>query len=208
MDTKLLKIALSVLLWAVLVSSSVRAQTVNWIQEVGAVTGSNPQIVARGSDTNVSLILTPQGTGGVGIGNTSPSFALDVSGLMRSTNALILGDNSVSNGIHLANDGSFTGLRIYSGKYGIGTMRAQFSNNGNIYLGISGGNFGIGTTSPQATLDINGYVRLAKYSSQPAACSATNDGAIALTHLYTLCVCNGGSTSWVRETDGVTACSW
>jgi hypothetical protein len=70
------------------------------------------------------------------------------------------------------------------------------------------GLIGIGTTLPQATLDVNGYTRLAKNSSQPAACSATNDGAIALTHVYTLCICNGGSTSWIQSKDGSTACSW
>ncbi len=67
---------------------------------------------------------------------------------------------------------------------------------------------GIKTTTPQATLDINGYLRLAKNSAQPAACSATNDGALALSHVYTLCICKGGSTSWVQSKDGTTACSW
>jgi hypothetical protein len=57
-------------------------------------------------------------------------------------------------------------------------------------------------------LDVNGYMRLAKNSSQPVACSSTNDGAIALTHVYTLCICNGGSTNWVQSKDGLTACSW
>ncbi len=73
---------------------------------------------------------------------------------------------------------------------------------------LSSGNVGIGTTTPQATLDINGYLRLAKNSAQPAACSATNDGALALSHVYTLCICKGGSTSWVQSKDGTTACSW
>ena len=57
-------------------------------------------------------------------------------------------------------------------------------------------------------LDVNGYERLKTNSSQTVACSATNDGAIALNHLYTLYVCNGGSTSWVQASDGATACSW
>jgi hypothetical protein len=70
------------------------------------------------------------------------------------------------------------------------------------------GALGVDTASPQATLDVNGYMRLAKNSSQPVACSSTNDGAIALTHLYTLCVCKGGSTSWVQASDGATSCSW
>jgi hypothetical protein len=70
------------------------------------------------------------------------------------------------------------------------------------------GNVGIGASNPTATLDVNGYARLKKYSAQPVACSATYDGAIALTHVYTLCICNGGSSSWVQSKDGSTACSW
>jgi hypothetical protein len=72
----------------------------------------------------------------------------------------------------------------------------------------SAGMVGIGTTTPQATLDVNGYMRLAKNTAQPVACSSTNDGAVALTHVYTLCICKGSSTSWVQSKDGTTACSW
>ena len=72
----------------------------------------------------------------------------------------------------------------------------------------SSGKVGIGTTAPVATLDVNGYARLAKQASQPAACAASNDGAIALTSQYTLCVCKGGATSWVLASDGTTACTW
>jgi hypothetical protein len=93
------------------------------------------------------------------------------------------------------------------------------NNNGILYLNsgaysssstfvYSSGNVGVGTTTPQTTLDVNGTARLAKNSSQPYVCDATHDGAIALTHVYTLCICNGGSTSWVQSKDGATACSW
>jgi hypothetical protein len=70
------------------------------------------------------------------------------------------------------------------------------------------GTVAIGTSTTHATIDISGYVRLAKNSSQPIACSATNDGAVALTHVYTVCLCKGGTTSWVQSKDGSTACSW
>ena len=72
----------------------------------------------------------------------------------------------------------------------------------------SAGNVGIGTTSPQAMLDVSGYIRLAINTAQPAACTSTIDRQIALTHIYTLCVCKGASTSWVLMKDGTTACSW
>jgi hypothetical protein len=70
------------------------------------------------------------------------------------------------------------------------------------------GDVAINSDTPQATLDVNGYMRLATNLSSPVACSPTNTGAIALTHRYTLCVCNGGSMQWVQAQDGLTACSW
>lgn len=48
------------------------ASAVNFVKATGAATGNNPILGVGGSDTNVSLILAPQGSGGVGIGNTAP----------------------------------------------------------------------------------------------------------------------------------------
>lgn len=98
-----------------------------------------------------------------------------------------------------------TTLGLFNG----GTNILGFSTAGTERMRVdASGNVGIGTTTPQAKLDVNGYMRLAKNASQPVACSATNDGAIALTSQYTMCVCKGGTTTWVRTTDGTTACSW
>ncbi|MEK9726518.1 MAG: hypothetical protein VW397_00270 [Candidatus Margulisiibacteriota bacterium] len=69
-----------------------------------------------------------------------------------------------------------------------------------------GGNVGISTGSPQATLDINGFAKLKKYSSQPKSCTTETDGAIALTSSYRLCVCD--STKWVNSNDGISLCEW
>lgn len=70
----------------------------------------------------------------------------------------------------------------------------------------SNGNVGIATSNPIATLDVNGFAKLKKYSAEPAACDGTYDGSLALTSTYYLCVCN--SSSWVKASDGVTACVW
>jgi hypothetical protein len=64
---------------------------------------------------------------------------------------------------------------------------------------------GIGTTTPQATLDINGYARLSVNSSEPAACQASNKGAIALNGEGHICICDG--SSWKFDSSGK-ACTW
>ncbi len=69
------------------------------------------------------------------------------------------------------------------------------------------GNIGIGTTSPSGTLDVNGYIHLKKYTSAPTTCSASADGNIALTAIYTICVCKSG-TGWVTASTGSTSCTW
>lgn len=68
------------------------------------------------------------------------------------------------------------------------------------------GQVGINRSNPQATLDVNGFMRLTPMSSQPAACSPSNQGSIALTSLYRICACNG--SNWVFTHDGSTSCSW
>jgi hypothetical protein len=64
---------------------------------------------------------------------------------------------------------------------------------------------GIGTPTPQATLDINGFARLTTNSSEPASCQATTKGAIALNSESHICICNG--SSWNFDSTGK-ACTW
>ena len=83
---------------------------------------------------------------------------------------------------------------------------AILTNNAERLRVNANGDIGIGTTTPQATLDVNGYLKLAKNTSAPSLCDASKDGSIALTSNYRLCVCNG--TQWVFTSDGTTGCSW
>ncbi len=64
---------------------------------------------------------------------------------------------------------------------------------------------GIGTTAPQATLDINGYVRLTTNASAPVACAEKNKGAIALNSASHICICDG--SSWKLDSSGQ-SCPW
>ena len=82
------------------------------------------------------------------------------------------------------------------------------ATKGNIFINPLGGRVGIGTTNPQDKLDINGNIRVAKNAAQPYACDAAHDAVLAITSGYRQCICNGGTTTWVFTSDGVTACSW
>ena len=94
----------------------------------------------------------------VGIGTTSPVVKLDVSGDIRNINSDFLSYNSTNNtysrygfnsyypsgGFNITNDGSFP---------------LTFGTNATERIRItSGGNVGIGTTSPTQKLDVNGFI--------------------------------------------------
>jgi hypothetical protein len=69
--------------------------------------------------------------------------------------------------------------------------------SGNILTVANSGSVGIGTTSPQAALDVNGAARV---GSTAASCSSTNAGAVQYTS-GTLEACNG--TSWIPIDSGM-----
>ena len=56
------------------------ASAVNYLQAAGGATGSGATLSTQGTDTNINLILTPKGTGNVGIGITNPGGKLNVVG--------------------------------------------------------------------------------------------------------------------------------
>jgi hypothetical protein len=74
---------------AAFLATPAAAQNVNSGYLVAAPTGSTPSFMMTGTDANVGLVLTPKGTGTVGIGTTSPNAnaALD---LGNNTNSLLL----------------------------------------------------------------------------------------------------------------------
>ncbi len=105
-------------------------------------------------------------------------------------------------------------LSTFSKTSATGTGSANYVSKWNSTSGLASssiydnGNVGIGTTSPQAKLDINGFMRMSTNAAAPAACTAMINGSIALTSLFTTCACKGATTTWVSTVNGTTACIW
>jgi hypothetical protein len=110
-------------------------------------------------DTNGHIILSPNGTGNVGIGTTTPAEKLRVNGTF-SSNAIW------TNTANITNWGAYpTVYGILTWNTGVAVVRAASGNilqlgaNGSSHMTIStDGNVGIGTTSPSVALDVNGTI--------------------------------------------------
>ncbi|PIR86066.1 hypothetical protein COU14_01055 [Candidatus Kaiserbacteria bacterium CG10_big_fil_rev_8_21_14_0_10_44_10] len=96
-------------------------------------------------------------TGNVGIGTTSPTAKLDVNGGFNLTGDIFNTSNTArvkSNGdieMHLDEDDN--NISVFSIKDGTNSSLFYLPESGSAYLNTSG-NFGIGTTTPGATLDV------------------------------------------------------
>ncbi len=134
---------------------------VNYVEIIPGAVGVSPLITADGADVNIDLTLSPKGTGNtifssgnVGIGTTNPTFALHA----RSTSAATTGYFESTN---IATVIGFSDTNT--------TFRPQLGSSGNdLFLQTSGstrmvvdsaGNVGIGSTTPNVKLDINGSIR-------------------------------------------------
>jgi hypothetical protein len=97
---------------------------------------------------------------------------------------------TIGYGALLANDRGSNQLNIGDIIFGTGVSSGSVPS--------AAGKVGVGTTQPQATLDVAGFARLATNSGDPAACTGSNAGSIALSLSYNICVCNG--SAWIYET--------
>jgi hypothetical protein len=138
---------------------------------------------AQGQWTTNGNNISNTNTGNVGIGTASPGSLLQVnsgaaptsgqfrlsansagslSGIAYSANNIALGfDVDYSSGSWLARDGAVAWLYKTSGKFFIqgstgNTVGSSAAVNNYVAVDLSNGNFGIGTTSPAAKLDVNG----------------------------------------------------
>ncbi|PIY95068.1 MAG: hypothetical protein COY68_00490, partial [Candidatus Levybacteria bacterium CG_4_10_14_0_8_um_filter_35_23] len=89
-------------------------------------------------------------TGNVGIGNTNPSAKFDITGSASTSANISLRGNATSHTFNVLDNGTLNFQRSAGGDAGLVT--SMFIKND--------GNIGIGTTSPGATLDVNGIIQL------------------------------------------------
>jgi hypothetical protein len=153
----------------------------------------------RGSSTNSAGVygFSSSSRGVGGYSNTGPggSFYSDSgSGVMGSC-------STNGYGVYGSSD---SGTGVYgSSSSGVG---GKFSSTSGFALITGTGNVGIGSASPVATLDVNGYARLKPQTSAPVACTSTTKGAIAFaSSAGSLCVCDG--STW-RFDSNAYVCSW
>lgn len=123
---------------------------------------SNFGISVRKLDTNMHQVFTIQYDGNVGIGTTSPSEKLAVSG-----GNISLTYNSNNPNVRVIDGTIITKLQSQSvgdtagaiGTESNHTLKLITGNSARVTIDTSG-NVGIGTTSPQRTLDVNGNIRI------------------------------------------------
>ncbi|MDO8592435.1 MAG: hypothetical protein Q7R92_01510 [bacterium] len=198
----LLQIALASLIATLATAAIVSAATTigNNISTAGnlAVTSATATSTfsTGGLTVGTNQFVVQQTSGNVGIGTTTPNnlltiysatkAGLEFSGASGSTYKWTIGMDKSD-----------------AGKFKIASSTALGTSDRLIIDG--NGNVGIATSTPAATLDVNGYMKLNKNTSQPVACGANNAGSIALNSLYAFCVCNG--SSWINATS-TQACVW
>jgi len=108
------------------------ASSVDYLQIAGAATTNAPVLSAQGTDTNISIELLPKGTGGVGIGTASPSYALDVAGTGR------FGSNLTITGTTLTTPSNGGILVLNGGTAGGGTNAITFQTQGTNAMLVGG----------------------------------------------------------------------
>ena len=177
--------------------------SLKWQWRVGAAAGTDD--IRLYSWTAASDVLTVNNSGNVGIGTTSPSYKLDVTGAVRLANGssrptvIDTGGTIYSQGDsggwafgHHVKGSSGTdlgGFGFYGGANALSWYYIGASYSSPSLIVNSSGNVGIGTTSPGVTLDVNGTIRTRNGAFQ------LNDGSSTGGGLYFYKTITGSGTS-------------
>ena len=106
---------------------------------------ANTHYFVTGANEHMRILSS----GRVGIGMTTPGYPLEVNGEIAAS-----GDGYLINGYGWANEGS--GVLTLGDWDGSDFVTRIMDENSNEVLRVTGGNVGIGTTSPDAKLDVSG----------------------------------------------------
>jgi hypothetical protein len=140
------------------VGNATLAGTVNFNNNWNVQTGSDFYLEKSGT-----RYMTVYGTGGnIGIGTNTPTEKLEVAGTLMLSNTTASSDLQFNNAtrptIYPNGTNTPTNLALQVRSKGTGALQLNGENAGNVEIAAGGGNVGIGTTSPNSTVQINGSV--------------------------------------------------
>ena len=107
------------------------ASAVNYLEATGAITAGIPAFIARGSDTNVSMLHLTKGTG-AHFFSTGGGLQLLVSNVASAVNYVNIFGAATGGSVALLAQGSDTNISNYYGTKGTGTH--QFFANGGLQM--------------------------------------------------------------------------
>ncbi len=148
--------------------------------------------------TNPSERMRISDTGKVGIGTASPVAWLDVAGASSSQSIL---------SVRSSGSGSLPVVSIQSTTTSVPLLDISAVGTSRLHIAQANGNVGISTNAPQATLHVNGFMKLQPLGGQPATCDTNTEGSIAYgSNSRKICYCDGLGT-WRQMFDN-NSCTW
>ncbi|MEO6452500.1 MAG: tail fiber domain-containing protein, partial [Ginsengibacter sp.] len=126
---------------------------------IGNATASKNLLLFTGGTAQANERMRISGSGNVGIGTSSPAFPLDVAGIVSADSSVFVDANNTNSGTKIGGlffGGGGSGEVIASKRTAGGNQYGlDFYTSSNNRMSInSGGNVGIGTTSPATALHI------------------------------------------------------